>query len=495
MTRIISGEAARSVLVTSLKPAVEAIGASLGPCGRATLYDIGQGRIGRATNGSAIAREFSGSGGPRSIAPRLLRETLFDAERDLGDGTARLAVILGGCFVEGTRMAAAGVPTGALADALLGLIPQISSRLAAEAASSYCTLAMVQAAGGDHNIAEALANLYGRTGADGMIEVVAGIAPGMSAEVESGFVLDAVLASPELAPGPPLITGAIDDVWIVVADEIVGDFRPLIPILEGFAARRKGLVVVARDICGPALQTLVSNKRELGLRVAAFRPRDVSQRAADVLEDLAIATGAGLIADRFGTNLAGLRPGMLGHARSLRFTPEQAVFLDPDGDAEAVATRRRHLAGEIDRQRYLALDREHLTRRRARLAGVRGEIRIGGRTTFETEALVATARAALASLRSADTSGVVSGGGVALARVAAGLMDKLVMGSPAAAAARCASAGLTAVAQRLAANAGAGPDVSPSDPLADPLALTQAIVERALSAAATMLRIETLVCE
>jgi chaperonin GroEL len=500
LVKILAGDKARLLIGQSLVAPLRAIAASLGPDGRACLFEGQDGSTAQALTGAAIARAISDEEGARSIAPRILKETLVDAVRDLGDGTARLAVIMGATFAAGLRFIAAGVSPGALADALLALIPDITAALADERWPSYDARQIAESTGLRGPIAACLSEASAAVGVEGALDIITGTQAGITAHLGKGYIFDGLPIAPEFAPAPP--DGlAFDPVHILVADEMIDDFGPLVPILEGFATRGKALVVVARDVTGTALAALVRNHRDNGLRVAALKPREVSQHAADILEDLAIATGATLIADRFGTNIAGLRPSHLGRSTSFRFRRNRAIFSEPSGDASAVAARARQLAAEAERVKYLSLDRERAIRRRGRLSGQWGEIEIAGTSDRETDALVTVAQAALASLRSAEASGAVSGGGIALARVAtrlAGNTSHII--SAESAALQCAIAGLREPGRQLARNSGGNAHAdTPSGrldlaiPCPDPLNLTQSIVQRALSLAATLIRVDAFI--
>ncbi|MFC7398022.1 TCP-1/cpn60 chaperonin family protein [Chelatococcus sp. GCM10030263] len=497
MVEIYTGQAARRLMASSLVSALRAIAASLGPHGRACLVDGGPGPVEQALTGAAIARAIAGESGPRSVAQRILKDTLFDAERDLGDGTARLAVIFGHILTQGVRFIAAGVPAGQLADALLALMPEIDEQLARERVPDAPLARVAATAGASTALAEAVAEAIERVGPEGTLEITTGSRPGIATRVGSGFIADATLVSEAFLQGAPAAGLVFDPVHVLVADEIIEDFGPLVPVLEGFATRGKALVVVARAVTGAALAALLRNRQENGLRVVALKPREVAQHAADVLEDLALATGATLVADRFGTSVAALRPAMLGRAGSFRFHRARAVFAEPAGEAVAVAARARLLAAEADRQRYLALDRERLLRRSARLTGRWGEIEVTGAHERDGARLLTAARAALAAAQSAGAGGALPGGGAGLGRAARRLAEQHRHPplSARGAATACILSGLCAVELQLLRNCDEGfRQIAQDGTLLDPLPLTQALVSRAISSAATMLRADAIIC-
>jgi len=506
--RIKTGSAVGPALARTLEPMLRAVGAGAGPQGRPCLYDD-SGAVSRALTALEIVRQVAETRGSDGAAALIVRETLFDADRDLGDGGARLAVLLATLFREGIRLVAAGVPAPALADALLALGSAFDAALvsAKHTGAGEPSLAAVAAsAGASPLLAADIARLLMAVETDGHAEIVASREQGQRLETGTGFIFEAREAA-------NIFTSAeFDPVHILVADEIIDDFGPLVPLLEGFATRGKSLLVVARDVTGTALQVLIRNRRENGLRTAALKPDAVSQQAADNLEDLAIATGATLVADRFGTSLKALRPSMLGRAARFSFSHGRALLEVPAGASAAIENRRRLLMAEADRQKYLSLDKERLERRAARLSGRWARLHLGAATARETDTVSAEARRALASARMALEGGAVEGGGIGMVRAFDRLpaIDEPGILSPELAARRCLALGLAELVHCFAARASkdAKPRLSlksgaslqrtlniagnASPGVLDPLQLVRAISRRAISGAATLLRVEVI---
>ena len=495
--RTLTGLHARQAIERSLRPSVRAITSTLGPQSCVVLYDRG-GRPAVAQDGFEVAREAADASGTASIGPRILKEVLAEARRELGDGTARLACILGATFAEGTRLVAAGADPGALADEMLALQDRLETILRAGSCDAAPPLAVALAAGADEETATAVAAALGHAGADGSIEVRPGIRPGIVVETGEGFLLDVEPVSAWLGPGAGERL-ELANVHVLVVDDMVSELGRLAPVLEGFVTRGKSLAIVARGIGGAALDTLVVNHRENRLHVAALRPAEVAGQAATALEDLAVATGATLVAERLGTSLGSLRPAMLGRAARIVIAGGRALFAEPAGDPEAVALQRRLLDAEGERQRYLSLNRERLERRAGRLSGRWADLRVTGLIEAETERRVTATRSALSAVRAAASGGVVAGAGAALCELAAALrLEAAVLPMAAPRGARlCIAAGCAAVAGRIAHSGDGGPEciaaVTPMVP--DPLATTAGLLCRAISAAGTMLRIETIICE
>lgn len=483
MTEIIAGAGIYRLFDASLRPVIRAIGLSLGPDGRTVLYKRGgSGSIAQAATGFAIAREMPIPSGPGGAAPRLLKETLFAADRDFGDGTARLALIAGQCFSAGAREIAGGAAPRPLCETIASLSDEIVSWLAAAQEPEVNLLHIARSSGVTPPLAEKLAALVHELGGDASIDVKENSGHGIELTRSPGFVLEAKPMGNGALP-------ALSSPSILVADEIIHDFGSLAAVLEGFANKRKPLIIVARDITGPALATLKRNQGADIVTVAALQPADAGQRAADCLEDLAVATGATLIAERFGLKLESVRPLMLGQASGFRFADGRAMFLEPGGRAEDIALRRRMLAAAAEKARHLSYDREHLERRRGRLGGQWCELRIAGDTPYATQALITATRAALRSMQSALRSGTVAGGGALFGRLATRLTEKGASDMEAAAA-RAMARGLLAIPGHLAANASAG-QIGPTareEPVQDPLALTITIINQGIGLATSLLR-------
>ncbi|WP_213775953.1 TCP-1/cpn60 chaperonin family protein [Bradyrhizobium sp. dw_78] len=518
--KVIMGSKARAVLAESLSHAVRAVVVSLGPAGCAVLRDRGANSVETVHSGGSIARIVADEAGPWSIAPRILGEVLADTERDFGDGTARVACICEAIFASGAQAAAHGVPLGALADALLDLAPRLDELLAAETCDAPPLAALAEAACYDAEIAQALASLDAAVNPHGVIDIRESWKPGIRIQSAAGFVLD---VQPEAIgfAATEQVALTMNRASVLIVNDIVDSFGPFARILEQFVAKNRSLVIVARGFGPEARAALLSNRKGLGLNLLGLVPEDVSLRAAAVLEDLAVATGGAVIDDRLGSSLADVRPAMLGQARQVHWSGTRAILSDPAGQPDAIEYRRNELIAEAKKQQYLALDRDHLLRRAARLAGLWAEIQIGAQGGLSSSQRVTRAKAALSVIRHASIAGVVPGGGVALARVGKALEQRARPTSATGAshfAARAVAAGCQAVTYRIAANAGSdgraavtlasGPrrDAVAYDasrrasialrdwPIADPLSITQSILRRAISAAATMLRVEVLVC-
>jgi chaperonin GroEL (HSP60 family) len=386
-----------------LEPIARAVGVSLGPNARACFFTDAEAPR-RLDTGYDIVRFICDSAGPGSLAPRVLRQIVGEVEQDLGDGTARLAISLCAMFGEGVRQVEAGIVPHRLADALNAEVSAFCLHLSEQRVATPDLEAVARTAGAEPPLARAIADLAAKLGPGGTFEVEEGDRSGIITSSGQGYVFEAEPVSPLLQPV------SLDPVHVLVANEMISDFGQLANVLEAFATRGKALVIIARDVTGAALQALVRNRAELGLRVAALRVKAAGEEAAETLRDIALATGGELICDSEGRTLEKLRPAMLGRAERFSFTSGRATLGEPAGEADAIEFRRAYLLAEAERKKYLSLDRERLLRRASRLSGRWGELRVAGRNSWETAPLLAQARRAAAAVRSANDGGAVAGG-------------------------------------------------------------------------------------
>ncbi len=485
--RVLVGEAVPEMLVRSLAPVVRCIGAALGPDGRTVLVPCGD-RVAPALTGVEIARAVVDARGAATVAPTMLKETLVAADRDLGDGTARLALIAATTFRAAVRRTAGRLAATGFADEMDDLRGRVAAHLDEQREEAPDPLRLALAAGADPHLAEALTALFGSVGPEGVIDIAESPRAGIEVSSQPGFCFDAV----HLPAGSSGEKSVLSDVHVLAADDIVSDFGALAPVLEGFARRGKSLLVVARDVVGPALAAIERNRAAGLASVVALRPTDVSARAAGVIGDLAAATGATLLGGADGSTVAGARPGHLGRAEGFRLAHGTALLDRPRHDPDALRIRAAEIGHDIRQSRYLALDREHAERRLARLTGRWARLDIGPAEGADARARAMAARRALACLRAAATGGAVEGAGRSLARVADGLERR-----PSGGAAGAVAEGLRSVADRLARNAASGdraPPAGNSGAVFDPLPVSRGIAERALSLAAGLMRVEAVVC-
>ncbi|MEW9586383.1 TCP-1/cpn60 chaperonin family protein [Paraburkholderia sp. DGU8] len=494
---IVTGAKARVLVLRALSVGARAIGSSLGPYGRGLMYDGGSGGPQHSSSGLDIARRVTDESGAGTVALRILRDALWAVQRDLEDGTARTACIAAALYTQAAKHVAHGTAPALLCKEIQQLQSEMPALVEAQRCEAADSFDVARSACADEDIARSLSDAYSASSEKGAIDIQQGTGSDIQLERYCGYCLDVAPEAAGLSTQEQGLRVEMDSVHVLVVNEILSDFGPLARILEQFALHSKSLVIVARGFEGAARSTLTANRAVLRMHVLGLIPVQVGEQAMHLLDDLCAATGATVISEETGTSMANVRPSMLGRTSRLVLERGRAIFSEPNGDVNAIHARRALLSAQAASQRYLALDREKLQRRAARLAGNWAILRIGGRTHWEAEQRVGSARAALAALAASRASGVVAGGGQALLSVAASLI-KLKADSASdvrRAALDCIATGCCSVALQIAGNAGGGVEESEFKyRTVDPLSTTLAILQHAISVAATMLTVEVLIC-
>lgn len=289
-TQLVVGSQARAVLMRSLAQSIRSIGPSLGPQGRGVLHEISPTATGSTRGGFEIAKRITAEHGAASIAPRLIKEAMWEIQRDLGDGTTRFACIAQAVFAQACVSVAQGIHPTPLRRA----IDRVAARLPDQLAALRCTeapsaKAIALSACGDAEVAQLVAGLAPKLLDEGAFEVKAALQPGIELVRHDGFSFDANPELVGLSAREQALRLELDEVHVLVINEVLDDFGPLVPILEGFVARGKSLLIAARDFGSLARATLQLNRSQLAMHLVGLTPADRGPRAAQILEDLAVA--------------------------------------------------------------------------------------------------------------------------------------------------------------------------------------------------------------
>jgi len=499
---------------------VRAIETAFGPHGRGLLFHRPPAPPEMIIDGYSIARETCGDRGIEALGAQTIKETLFDIDRDIGDGTSMTAIMIGALLKAGIPVMQSGADPGRLADEILRTSRSVVAGLAAWASGRGTDVWLgpaARGAAGDERVAEAVADCGRRVGAEGVIRVEEGYGTTIDCSVASGMAVRMAIVSTALSDDRGSVRIELDKPFVLVADEDIDAFGKLAVVLEGFAQRGKALLIVARNVTGDALTALLRNKAELRLRVAAVRVSEGGERGYELLEDVAIATGAQMISERLGTTIQNLRPPMLGQADQVCVEAALTSIVGGRGAPDAIERRRAELRHAIDRQKYLSLDREVLQERLARLCGGVARISVGAPTSAARKILMMRTKKAVAAVQAARRSGVLPAGGVGLVRAAA-MLNGAAPDLESRAARHMTRTALRAVPAQLLRNAGLDPapwlarmedadgvrqgmDLArlefvdlPAAQVVDPARVVATAVERAFSTAATLLRSGAVIC-
>lgn len=395
---------------------------TLGPVGRAVLIDRGTALPLVGDSGYAVATHFDMADPVAQSGVQALRHLAWEMSRDFGDGAATAIVLARAVLAGLVNMMDAGCDPQHLGDAVVRRAKAIAAQIEASAvpANDIGTLKAVAttAAGGDAELGGAIGEAFHAVGRAGTVIVEAGHGIGDEIETRPGLHFDSGWLSPAFVTDDALGKAIYDDAYILVASGRIDRFDDILPMLEVFSQRKKPLVVIAGEVAGEALATLVLNRRKAGALVCAVAAPGAGDWKAMNLGDIAAATGATLIGDESGHRLADIKPAMVGRAGRIEIGRNHTAIAGGAADPLALEARMAHIRGEIASARHLAYDRERHEMRLARLSGAIALIRIGAPTKPALDQRLEVAKRAVAATRSARAGGVVTGGGASFFRAA-----------------------------------------------------------------------------
>jgi chaperonin GroEL len=449
----------RNALQIGVNKLADAIRVTLGPRGRnVILHRFGSGPT--VTNdGVTIAREIELRDPRENLGASLAREAATRTQDASGDGTTTAVVLTQALVSEGMRYIAAGANPAAVkrgmdltaarvVEALRGVSRQVEGR---DAIGDVATVS----AGGDHVLGALVADAIDRVGPSGAIRVERSRSVDTTLEVKGGIEVEGGYVSPYLVTDPGQLVAVLEDPLILLHDGLIDEVRDVVPALEISGGLGRPILIVAEDVRGDALSTLVVNKLRGIVDVCAVRAPASGERRREILEDVGVTTGATLISSSTGTRLVDLTPDLLGRAHRVEATVEhtliQTVAPRPELDARRAELTRA--IAETDSR----FERNRLEERLARLSGGLAVIGVGGATDVELRERAARAEDAVAAAQAAIAEGVVIGGGMALLRVA-DVLDTFTLDGDADHGRRAVLNALTAPLWQIAANAGEDAD-------------------------------------
>lgn len=505
------GEAACQPAMRGIDLVADLVAGTIGPAGRAVLVGRDHATPLLLRNGHAIAKnlDLADRGGQTGVL--LMRELAWRTSDAVGDGTST-AILAARAFARAGAVAGlAGIPQAELAAMIEAHRDAVLDALAAEARPAPDAAALrdfaIQAVGGDAALGELLAEAHERAGADGLVLVEEGRGTEDALRFDAGLHLDQGWLSPHLVDDRHSRAIEIEDALVLLHAGPIEALEPMLRVLEMIAEAKRGLVIIADSLSERALATLIQNKRRAGLKIAALKAPGAGPWRRLMLEDIAIATGGGVIAEDLGTSLKTLRPHLLGAAGKVRVGRDGTAIIGPKGEAEAIAARCAAIRDAIAREKHLSFDREQHQKRLARLRAGIATLRVGARTPSQLKLRLDQARNASAALAAALAGGLSPGGGAALvhaARAASAGLPQDIAGrllgrmfaraseAPLFAIARNAGAEPDLVVPRVAASTGLAFDARtrglvPAETILDPLPVVRTAFRNAVSSAARLL--------
>ncbi|CAM5557473.1 chaperonin GroEL [Aquamicrobium terrae] len=430
---------------------------TLGPVGRAVLID----RTGAPPliggDGYTVATHFDVADPVAQSGVQALRNLAWEMSRDHGDGAATAVVLARAVLAGLVRMAAAGHDPQRLGEAVARQAQIIAARIrekAIPAGDGSILAAVATTACGDADLGRTIGDAFEAAGEAGTVIVEAGYGTADEIEKRPGLHFSSGWLSPVFVTDEESGRAIHDDAYILVASGRIEKFDDILPVLEAFVRNRKPLIVIASEVVGEALATLVVNRRKAGAPLCAVTAPGTGAWRAMNLADIAAATGATLIGDESGHRLADIKPAMVGRASRVEIGRNSTTIVGGAADARNLQARLAAIRADIAAARYLAYDREQHELRLARLSGAIATVRIGAPTKAALDHRLTAARCAVAATRSARAGGVVAGGGAALLHAAVQAARTTIGGETEHAAAGVLERALAAPLRAIVANRG-----------------------------------------
>ena len=449
-------EEARHALLAGVRKLAKAVKATLGPAGRNVILDKKFGSPTITKDGVTVAKEIELSCPYENMGAQLIKEVSSKTSDIAGDGTTTATVLAESIFSEGLRNVTAGANPISLqrgimkaANALVGKLKEISTEVTDT--KEIAQVATVSA-NWDTEIGNIIADAMDKVGKDGTITVEEAKGIETTLDVVEGMQFDKGYLSPYMVTDTETMTVDLENAVILIHEKKVSSLKDMLPLLEKVAQSGKPLLIIAEDVEGEALATLVVNKIRGTLSVAAVKAPGFGDRRKAMLEDIAILTGGRVITEDLGIKLENVSMDDLGKAKSIKITKEDTTIIEGQGKSEAISGRVSQIRRQIE-ETTSDYDREKLQERLAKLAGGVAVINVGAATETEMKEKKARVEDALHATRAAVEEGIVPGGGTALIRAQALVGDLGLSGDEATGAGIVARA-IEAPLRQLAANAG-----------------------------------------
>ena len=424
--QLLFDEEARKRLKDGVDALADAVRVTLGPRGRNVILEKKFGPPSIVDDGISVAKEIELKDPFENLGAQLAREVASKTNDVAGDGTTTATVLAQAIVREGMRMVAAGVNPMALKRGLevaVDTVKQEVRNIATPVAGKEQISQVANISGHDQEIGDIIADVMEKVGKDGVITVEEGKGIRMETEFVEGMQLDRGYVSPYFATNPDRMEAALDDPYILITDKKLSSVQDLLPVLERVLQVTKNIVIVADDVDGEALATLVVNKLRGNINALAIKAPSFGDRRKAILEDIAILTGGTFITEDMGHKLENTQVTDLGRARKVVATKEDTVIIEGHGSDEAIQARIKQIKAQSE-DASSEFDREKLQERLAKLAGGVAVIKVGAATEVELKERKLRVEDALSATRAAVEEGIVPGGGVALIRAQKAL-DKL----------------------------------------------------------------------
>jgi chaperonin GroEL len=410
---------AREKMLRGVDILANAVKVTLGPKGRNVVLDKSFGAPRITKDGVTVAKEIELEDKFENMGAQMVREVAQKTNDLAGDGTTTATVLAQAIVREGAKSVAAGMNPMDLKRgidiAVSAVVKDIEKRAKKVGSSAEVAQVGTLAANGDTKVGKMIAEAMQKVGNEGVITVEEAKALDTEVEIVEGMQFDRGYLSPYFITNAEKMVAELEDAFVLLHEKKLSGLQAMLPVLEAIVQAGKPLLIVAEDVEGEALATLVVNKLRGGLKVAAVKAPGFGDRRKAMLEDIAILTGGQLISEELGIKLENVTTAMLGRAKKVIIEKEKTTIVDGAGKKKDIEARIGQIKAQIE-ETTSDYDREKLQERLAKLAGGVAVIRVGGATEIEVKEKKDRVEDALNATRAAVEEGIVPGGGVALLR-------------------------------------------------------------------------------
>ncbi|HRK24544.1 MAG TPA: chaperonin GroEL [Beijerinckiaceae bacterium] len=410
---------ARERMLRGVDILANAVKVTLGPKGRNVVIDKSFGAPRITKDGVTVAKEIELADKFENMGAQMVREVASKTNDIAGDGTTTATVLAQSIVREGAKYVAAGMNPMDLKrgidKAVAAAVEDIKKRAKKVKDSSEVAQVGTISANGDKHIGEMIANAMQKVGNEGVITVEEAKTADTDVDIVEGMQFDRGYLSPYFVTNAEKMVAEFEDPYVLIFEKKLSSLQPMLPILEAVVQTGKPLLIIAEDVEGEALATLVVNRLRGGLKVAAVKAPGFGDRRKAMLEDIAILTGGNMISEDLGIKLENVTLPMLGRAKRVRIEKENTTIIDGAGKKKDITDRVAQIKAQIE-ETTSDYDREKLQERLAKLAGGVAVIRVGGATEVEVKEKKDRVDDALNATRAAVEEGIVPGGGCALLR-------------------------------------------------------------------------------
>jgi len=421
---IVYTENARNLILSGVNALADAVKVTLGPKGRNVVIEKSFGSPTVTKDGVTVAKEIELENRFENMGAQMVREVASKTSDVAGDGTTTATVLAQAIYREGSKLVAAGHNPMEIKRGVDTAVATLVETLKSMAKQTKDPKEIAQvgtiSANGDKEIGDKLAQAMEKVGKEGVITVEESKTAETTLEVVEGMQFDRGYLSPYFVTDPERMVAALDDAYLLISEKKISNMKDLIPVLEAIARQQKPLVIIAEDIEGEALATLVVNKLRGTLHCAACKAPGFGDRRKEMLKDIATLTGGQVISEDLGLKLENVTISDLGRAKRVSMDKDNTTIVDGAGDKKQIQGRIAEIRAQVEATTS-DYDREKLQERLAKLVGGVAVVKVGAATETEMKEKKARVEDALHATRAAVEEGIVAGGGVALIRAQASL--------------------------------------------------------------------------